>query len=185
VALMAPSGCGGGSKQKDPPAGDQPSDVPAKPPPGWHNVTNGSAGFTLVAPRKWPTSTRRGATLIRSPDRLVAVTVAADRGAKGRHLRAQRYAEEIVRGLPGFGNVLVRRASRIRGTPYESGRLEATAVLRSKRRGERVIVSVLRVPRYVSYAFIAFRNGRVPARVYDPVLERIVLSLRGRPPRQP
>ena len=57
------------------PATEQ-SDRPAKPPPGWHTVANRRAGFTLSVPRDWATRTRKSATLIRSRDRLIAVTVA-------------------------------------------------------------------------------------------------------------
>ena len=64
------------------------ADKPAAPPAGWRTVENAAAGFTIAVPRSWAAATKRGATLIRSKDRLVAVTVAADRSPEGKAERA-------------------------------------------------------------------------------------------------
>src|SRR5687767_8051199 len=95
---LVPAGCGGSDDGE--PA--ERADPPARPPPGWRTVGNESAGFTVAAPRSWAASTKDEATLIRSPGRLVAVTVAADRSRAGRELEPARYARGTLEALPGF-----------------------------------------------------------------------------------
>src|SRR4051794_18622911 len=99
ATAVACSGCGKGGGSAAPP---QRADRPAKPPPGWHTVANRRARFTIAAPRRWIARVRDGATLIRSRDRLVVVTIGADRTAAGRELPVSQYARETLQDLPDF-----------------------------------------------------------------------------------
>src|SRR3954447_1011389 len=97
AGTAALAGCGA-EEGKPADRGDRPARLPA----GWRTVGNQSVGFTIGIPRHWSTRTRRSATLIRSLDRLVAATVAADRGPQGRETSAGPYALATLRGLPDF-----------------------------------------------------------------------------------
>ena len=109
TALMA-AGCG-----DDEPEGPGPgparerSDRPVEPPPGWRTVRNERAGFTLSAPRIWAARTRGPATLIRSDDQLVSLTVAADRTAGERDTDPADFARRTIESLPGFRGRVSRR----------------------------------------------------------------------------
>jgi hypothetical protein len=159
------------------------SDHPAKPPPGWHTVANRRAGFTLSVPRGWPTRTRRGATLVRSSGRLVAVTVAADRSEDGRTTRPREYARRTFRALPGFRKLRSAPARRVRGSPYQSARVDGRGTLAKRRQRQRITVAAYQRPRRVTYTIVAFsaRVGGVP--VYAGPLRKILASLRAQRPR--
>ena len=159
------------------------SDRPAKPPPGWHTVANRRAGFTLSVPPGWVTRTRRSATLIRSNDRLVAVTVAADRSEDGRTTRPRQYARRTFRALPGFRKLRSTPARRVRGSPYRSARVDGGGTLAKRRQRQRITVAAYKRPRRATYTIVAFsaRVGGVP--VYAGPLRTILASLRAQRPR--
>src|SRR3954447_20431788 len=104
-------------------------DRPTRLPQGWRTVGNSYVGFTIGIPRHWSTRTRRSATLIRSLDRLVAVTIGADRGSQGRGEPPAEYAQETLRGLPDFEGDVSPRIRRVRGSPYRSARVEGTGTV--------------------------------------------------------
>jgi hypothetical protein len=159
------------------------SDRPAKPPRGWHTVANGRAGFTLSVPRNWRTRTRRSATLIRSSDRLVAVTVAADRSEDGRATPPRRYARRTFRALPGFRRLRATRARRVHGSPYPSARVDGGGTLAKRRQRQRITVAAYQRPRRVTYTIIAFSARVGGAPVYAGALTTILASLRAQRPR--
>src|SRR3954471_13513165 len=96
AAGVALAGCGGAGGSK--PA--QRADRPAHPPPGWRTVRNGVAGFTVAVPDRWRARSRRSATLVSSPEGLVAVTIAADRSSEGGSTPPGDYAEQTLSSLP-------------------------------------------------------------------------------------
>jgi hypothetical protein len=169
AVIVLAVGCGGGSVG----AGDP----PAKPPAGWRTVRNPQAGFSIAAPRSWLAATRRRATLLRSPDRLVALTVAGDRSMLGRDTPAAQYARDTLEALPDFeGSARVRTVS-VRGSPYNSARLEGAGRVRSGRTIQGISVAAFHLSGKATFAVIVFRNlGAVPgdARTVD----RMLASLR-------
>src|SRR5436190_23713103 len=116
VALVAVVGCGGTSSSSKP--AKESADRQARPPAGWRTVRNGKVGFTLSIPKGWTAREKGTATLIRSKDRLLVVTVAADRGPEGRALGPAEYARRTVDALPGFEGSVRPREHRVRGSPY-------------------------------------------------------------------
>lgn len=185
IALLAilatPVGCGekDGGPPPDPAA--ERTDRPATPPRGWRTVLNRKAGFTVAVPRPWAARTRRGATLIRSDDSLLALTVLADRSRAGLETPARSYARQALAGLPGLERAQRRPAGAVR-SPYENASLEATGTPAASRRPQRVRVTVFRRPGQVTYTAIAFRNARVRPRRHDRALDRLLASFRARPP---
>jgi hypothetical protein len=149
------AGCG--SEEKAP---RERADRPAQPPPGWRTVRNRQAGFTIAAPRGWTARTRRRATLIRSRDRLVAITLAADRSREGRSNSPARYGRQLLSDLPGFEGSVEPGVRRVRGTPYRTARVEGSGTVRTARRAQRITVAVYHRPGAVTYAAVIFRNPK-------------------------
>lgn len=170
------TGCGEEANERRQPR-ERP-DRAVDPPPGWRTVRNPRAGFTIAAPRSWGTRTRRGNTVIRSGDRSVAVTLAADRSGAGRRGSAASYAREILAALPGFEGSTSPGAGRVAGSPYRTAVVRATGTVKTSRAAQRITVAVLRRPRRVTYSAVAFSEPSAD----EAVLLRMLGTLRGRPP---
>jgi hypothetical protein len=174
VAVTPAAGCGGsgggGSAER--------ADAPAKPPAGWRTVRNETAGFTIAAPRRWQARTRRRATLIRSPDRLVAITVAADRSAQGRNTGGVSYARELLQELPGFEGSVSPGVRHVSRSPYRTARVDGVGSVRTSRRGQRITVVVYRRSPRVTYAAVVFRNAFAVPRAEDRAVDRVLRSFR-------
>jgi hypothetical protein len=184
TATLAVTSCDEGDEfTGSPDPATERSDRPANPPPGWHTVANRRAGFTLSVPPGWATRTRKSATLLRSDDRLVAVTVAADRSEDGRGTPPRRYARRTFRALPGFRKLRATPARRVRGTPYRSARVDGGGTLARRRQRQRITVAAYQRPRRATYTIVAFsaRVGKVP--VHASALRTILASLRAQRPR--
>ena len=181
---LCAAGCGGEDADPAPDPATERSDRPAKPPPGWRTVVNRRAGFTVSVPRSWRVRGRRGATLVRSSDRLVAVTIAADRSAAGRDTRTGAYARRAFKALPGFRRLRARPARPLRASPYESARVVGSGRLGRRGQPQRIVIAAFRRPGRVTYsavAFIAVVAGRAP---HAGTLTTLLESLRGRRPQR-
>jgi hypothetical protein len=181
VALMGvvtlAAGCGG-----DTSTSNERADAPVTPPKGWRTVTNERAGFTIAAPRDWTARPRKATTLIRSDDRLVVMTLAADRGDAGKDMAPARYARLTLQSLPEFEGRLSARTSRLRGTPYRSARVEGVGTVSGARRVQRITVAAFARPGKVTYAAVVFRNPQATPRVDERIVERMLRTFRARPP---
>ncbi len=122
------------------------ADTPVDPPPGWRTVENEAAGFTIAAPKSWPAATKRGATLIRSKDELVAVTLAADRSDAGRNSEPAAYARDVVAALPGFEGAVSVKDPRIVGSPYETAIAVGSGTVKTSGVAQRIEVAVFHRP---------------------------------------
>jgi hypothetical protein len=183
AATIAGLGCGEEDEFADSPdPATERSDPPAKPPPGWHTFANRRAGFTLSVPPGWPARARKGATLIRSSDRLLAVTVAADRSEPARTTPPRDYALRTFRALPGFRRLKPREQRRVARNPYPSTRVDGTGTLVEARQRQRITVAAFRRPGRVTYTVVAFsaRLGRTTAHAGE--VKVLLASLRARRP---
>jgi hypothetical protein len=181
---VAPTACrdddGGGGGTT---TGAEAIERPARPPPGWHTLRNEVAGFTLAAPRAWPAETTRRRTLLRSEDRLVSITVAADRSAAGRRLAPARYARRTIESLPGFEGTVGRRARPVRGSPYRSAVVDGSGTVSTTIRRQRISVAAFHQPGVATHAAVVFRNAVVRPRLNDRTIARILTSFRAARPR--
>lgn len=188
LALAAVTGCGGSDGDSPPPPdpATEATDAPVDPPRGWRTLANGRVGFTVALPRAWSSRKRRAATVVRSADGLLALTIAADRGDQGRMLDASRYARRTLEGLPGIGGLTPEDRGKVDGSPYESAVFEATGARTTgdpgTARRQRVTVAAFRRPGRVTYTVVAFANSEVPSPQNTRALRRVLRTLRGRPP---
>lgn len=184
TALALPAGCGEDDAGRDGTStGAQATSRPVKPPRGWRTVGNSVAGFAIAAPKSWPADTSRRATLIRSKDRLVSITIAADRSAAGRRLSPVRYARRTIVSLPGFEGRVRRRVRRVRDSPYPSAVVEGSGSVSTTIRRQRISVAVFRQPGEATYTAIVFRNAVVEPRINDATITRILGTFRAGRPR--
>ncbi len=183
VAALLAGFTGSGCGEEDEFAGSpnparEHSDPPAKPPAGWRTFTNRRAGFTLSIPPGWPARARGSATLIRSSDRLVAVTVAADRSEAARTARPRRYARRTFRALPGFRNLKVNAVRKVNDSPYSSARVDGAGTLAERRQRQHITVAAYQRPHRVTYTVVAFSASAAHFGEVDLMLA----SLRARRP---
>ena len=174
VSLVA--GCDGEEKERG--TLERPGRA-ATPPPGWRTVSNRGARFTIAVPRRWSARPRRNSTLIRSDDRLVVVTVAADRGQEGRDMPPARYARLTLQNLPAFEGRVSPSTRRVRGSPYRSALVHAIGTVHASKRPQRITVAAYRRPGRVTYAAVVFRNLRLTPAYDEAIVDRMLASLRG------
>lgn len=175
VTLVA--GCGG---DDDAPA--ESTDRAARPPAGWQTVRNAAVGLTASAPKRWTARTKGSRTLIRSPDRLVAIALVADRSRAGRDTPPADYVQQILRALPGFEGDASPMVRRVTGSPYRSARLRARGTVSTSDRPQRIEIAAFHRSGLVTYSALAFRNARVRSRTDDRTVARVLASLRAQPP---
>ena len=179
---MAVLGCGEEDEfAGSPDPATERSDPPAKPPPGWRTFANRRTGFTVSVPPGWSVRVRRSATLIRSPDRLVAVTIAADRSEPARTMPPREYARRTFRALPGFRRLKAAAARPVEHSPYPSARVHGTGTLADTRQRQRITVAAFRRARRVTYTMVAF-SADLRRAVHARKLKLLRASLRGRRP---
>ena len=186
VLALLPTACGG-DDDDDAEDGTGPTTTEVRAPrvpPGWRTVRNPVLGVTVAAPRGWPAEIRRQATLIRSDDQLVSITVAADRSAGGRRLSPARYARRTLRSLPGLEGKVAPRARRVRGSPYPSAIVEARGTVSSTTRPQLISVAVFRQGDQAMLTAIVFRNARVTPHFNDRTIRRMLGTLRGQTARE-
>jgi hypothetical protein len=177
------AGCGDTPpRQLDADPAQESSDKPAEAPRGWRTVRNPSAGFSIAIPPGWSARTKRGATLIRSGDELLALTVQADRGPQGRELAPADYAGQTLAAVPGFTPRLRPKRGDTVDSPYVNARADARGVLERSRLEQRVSAVVFQRKGHVSYVAVAFRNAEVRPRGHDDELERVLGTLRAQAP---
>ena len=182
LALLQ-AGCGGDAHKKRSTAGDERSDPPVQPPPGWRTITNPSAGFTIAAPRTWTATSTPRRTVIRSDDRLVAMSISADRTATGRELSAEQYGRRTIRTLAHFAGIVGKRASRVPDSKYQSAIITAIGTVKPSNLSQRISVAIFHIPGKVTYGAVVFRNAGVTPRFNDRTIARILGTFRAQPPR--
>src|SRR4051812_41113946 len=152
-------------------------------PPGWRRVVNRRAGFSLGIPPGWTARGVRGATVVRSVDRALAVSIAADRSGQGRTLAPRSYARRTLGALRGYGRLRIGRPERVRGAHYPAAAVPARGRYRRTRVRQALTAIALQRPRRVTFSLLVFRNASVAPGVYDAAVAEMVHTFRGQAPR--
>jgi len=191
TATLALAACGGGdstdtsstttSKPPQPPPRETRDPLPNHP-HDWKRYANERGGFALLLPRGWKPNTRGSTTLIRSFDRLVAISIAADRSRAGLETPIADYAATTAKGLRGFNG-----APRIRGTrPFKHRYQGVEAFGAARAEGgidQRVAVIVLRRDDQATVTAVLAANAKHAARHSERIARRVIGTIRTRPPR--
>jgi hypothetical protein len=177
------AGCGdtgGGSITL--PRVEAPQELP-KLPQGWRPHRDDSVGFAIGLPPGWKLRARGGKVLIRSPDHLVAVTLAVDRNGNALELPAARFATRSLSALPGFRATLRPSAPRpLRGTPLKAVQVTAAGTTKKGKITERATIVVLRRDAIVNYTVAVLENAESPVAAADRAYAlKMVRTLRDQP----
>jgi hypothetical protein len=101
---FAPALSGCGERDEPEPAATpvETSDPVPELPRKWSRHVNSRAGFAVGLPPGWSARDRRRSSLLRSPDRLAAVAISADRTRSGLALPLDEFATRVADALKGF-----------------------------------------------------------------------------------
>ena len=127
-------------------------------------------------------NTRGRSTLIRSFDRLVAISIVSDRSRAGLETPIADYARSTAKALRGFNH-----PPRIRGTRPFKHRYEAVEASGTARSSggidQRVSVIALRRDDLVTITAVLAANAKRAARHSARIGRRVIETVRSRPPR--
>lgn len=181
LAVAVVAGCGG--TKLHPHTTPESAQPPAPLPAGWHHYRDYVSGFSLGVPPGWHARRQGDAFRVGSPDRLVAVSVTADRTGDTLAVPLDRLAQASIAGLPGYDQRL--RGTKpvpLGGTPLDSAQTSAVGVARATGVPQRVTVVALRRDHLVNYTVVAAANaGSAPAYELAQAGE-IARSIRDVPP---
>lgn len=142
-------------------------------------------GFAIGRPRAWKARRHRHALVVRSPDRLVAITITADRSAAALAIEPRRFASRAIAALPGFANRLRTGRPHPFETRYHAVQVRGRGENRARGVRERLTVIVLRRQRLATFTAVIAANARRTASPTAARAAHVVRTLRGRPPAHP
>ncbi len=183
---MVAAGCGGGgssSTTASTTAGPkETAQKLPKLPPGWRAHRDTKVGYAIGIPPGWQTASQRRSVLFRSPDHLVAVTLAANRDPSVFETSPEKFAAQTLGGLPGFKVPLnPGKVKSFKGTPLKAVQASATG---SQAGGikESATLAVLRRDDLVNYTVAVLSNAKQRgANVDRAVALRMIQTLRDQP----
>jgi hypothetical protein len=178
MALLA-SGCGEDGAES-PTRPRETADPLPKLPREWKRHVNRKGGFAIGVPPGWSAKDRGRDSLFRSGDRLVAVSVSADRGAGALALPVDEFAERVADALPRLKRLRAQRARPFKAR-YEASAVPATARAAGSGVPQRLLVVVQRREGLATYTVLVARNAKRGGRAHRDEIHRMLRSLRGRP----
>jgi hypothetical protein len=194
AATIAVAACGGGDSTDSSTTTTTTTTKPPGPPPKetrdplpnrpheWKRYVNDRGGFALLLPRGWNPNTRGTSTLIRSFDRLVAISIVADRSRAGLETPIADYARSTAKSLRGFNHPPRILGSRPFKHRYEA--VEASGAARSAGGiDQRVSVIALRRDDLVTITAVLAANAKRAARHSERIGRRVIETVRSRPPQ--
>jgi hypothetical protein len=119
---------------------------------------------------------------VRSGDRLLAVSITADRSPDGRDLKPATYATRLVEALPGYRSLKVGRPGPARGAHYPGASVPARGTFKRTRVRQAIRAVALQRRGQVTYALLFFRTARSPAALYGPAIAGMTRTFRARAP---
>jgi hypothetical protein len=184
VAVIA-TGCGGGGSSSTTTTPTGPKETAQKLPklpPGWRAHRDTKVGYAIGLPPGWKATSQRRSVLFRSPDHLVAVTLAANRDPAVFDVTPDKFASQALGGLPGFKVPLnPGKVKSFAGTPLKAVQTSASA---SQARGikESATLVVLRRDHLTNYTVAVLANAQQPGADVDrAVALRMIQTLRDVP----
>ena len=185
LATMA-GGCGGHGSTTSTGKAAPPETAQKLPklPPGWKARRDRSVGYAIGVPPLWELHEHGKRVLFRSPDHLVAVTLAADRDEHAFALPLEEFATQALGALPGFKSPLhPSKPKAFKGTPLDAVQTTAAGAEAGGLK-ERATLVVLRRDHIVNYTVAVLENAeRQSSRLDRAVAVRMVRTLRDQPPR--
>jgi len=151
-------------------------------PPGFRRFEEVRGGFALGVPRGWTAERHGPNALIRSYDRLVALSITPNRSRRAQEVPLDDFASRTASALKGFREP-VRPG---RPHPYEhrypAVQVRAKATERKSDVRERLRVIVLRRKDLVTFTAIVAANAKRHSEPAENLALKVLHTLRSRPP---
>jgi hypothetical protein len=183
---LALAGCGGDDSSSTttttpkPPPKETREPLPERP-QEWKPYVNARGGYALLLPRGWKAAADGPRTLIRSFDRLVAISIAPDRSPAAAATAAEDYAAATADGLRGFEGGFDVKGVRPLDRRYEA--IEVFGTGRSRDGvDQRASVIVLRRDEIATITVVLAANAKPAARESVRIARRAIATLRTRRP---
>jgi hypothetical protein len=182
AAALLLAGCDAGEKDEPAPQPVETADPLPKLPREWKRHGNPRAGFAIGVPPHWSVRDRRRSSLLRSPDRLVAVSVSAGRTEGWLGVPVDDFAARVADALPNLRRLDVDKPRPFRAR-YEAASVSATGRSAKGDVPQRLQVVVERREGFATYTVVVARNANRGGKEHRDEVRRMLRSLRGRPPR--
>ncbi len=191
-ALVGLPGCDGGGDSSDstastttttpPPRTVETVDRSGDLPDGWSRFESGRGGFVVGIPRGWKAERRGRNALIRSYDRLVALSIASNRSLEAQSIALDEFATRTASALHGFQRPVNPSRPHPFEHRYDAVQVRATATEKSGVR-ERLRIVVLRRQDLVTFTAVLAANAKHGSGPAEDLALRVLDTLRSRPPR--
>lgn len=189
VLTLAGAGCGGSDDESTttttttpkPPPKETRDPLPERP-EEWERYVNERGGYALLLPRGWEADADGPQALIRSYDRLVAISIAPDRTADGLATPIADYATNTADRLRGFKHGFDAKGQRPLKHRYDAVEVYGSGESRDGVE-QKASVIVLRRERIGTLTVVLAANAKPAARESVRIARRAVDTLRTRPPR--
>lgn len=185
LVAAAPAGCGdrgGDAEEALPPA---PAKETADPlpdlPKGWSKEVNHDAGFAFGLPPGWTATEREGPSLVRSPDRLVAVSLTADRTDNALGPAFDQYTSATAADLERVFSDLDPGRPQPYSHHYRALAVEASGRARESGVRQDLLLVTLRRSKLAAFTALAAVNAKRQPKEHMRQAERIISTIRGRP----
>ncbi len=185
VGAVALAGCGTDSKG---PSSTQTTvaatpQAPAEIPRSWRREIDTKHGFSAGVPPHWQLVGKGRSVLFRSPDRLVALSLAVDRNEAAFGTPPVQFARRALASLSGYRGSLIAGPPRpIGATPLATAAVRAQGVAKGTGVRQKVEFVVLRRDHLVNFTAVIAANAKQAPRDDIDVARRILRSVRDHPP---
>jgi hypothetical protein len=152
-----------------------------KLPPSWHPFVARRGGFAVGLPRGWKAKEQGPDALIRSFDRLVAISIAPDRSQAAIDVPLEDFATRTLEALPGLRGDLRRVQTRRYRHRYAGTEVRARATA-SNGVDQRLSVIVLRRDSVTTVTAVIAANAKAGGKPSARLARGVVATLRTRPP---
>ncbi len=150
-------------------------------PKEWEPYVNERGGYALLLPRGWKAEADGPQTLIRSYDRLVAISIAPDRSPRRGRPPIEDYATNTADELRGFEDGFDAKGMRPFDHRYDAVEVFGTGTSRDGV-DQRASVIVLRRGELATVTVVLAANAKPGARESVRIARRAIATLRTRPP---
>lgn len=187
LALAACGGSDGGSTTTSsttttaPPPKETRDALPDRP-EEWTRFVNERGGYALLLPRGWQAERDGPQTLVRSFDRLVAISIVPDRSSAASQTPLEDYATRTADELNGFEDGFDGEGMRSFPSHYDAVDVFGTGRSRDGV-DQDVSVIVLRRDDLVTITAVIAANAKASADESRRLARKVVGTVRTRPPR--
>jgi hypothetical protein len=184
IAAIAFAGCGGSDTTEQSTTTQRHHSEDADPlpdlPAGWKPYLNRVGGFAVGLPPGWKAARKGTGSLLRSFDRLVAVSISPDRTPDADELPLDRFATRALLALPGVGAGVQPSDPKPYDHHYDA--VKSTFETKASAIKLRDTLIVIRRDHLVTFTILIAANADAAARPAEEVARKVVATLRSQPP---